>query len=156
MRDSETAYTGPAALPPGRRDFLKYLLGGSLLGWLASILYPLFAYLKPPEAGGVEVNSVKVGKIEDIPKDSGFVFRFGEQPAILIRTASGDLRAFSAVCTHLQCTVQYRKDMGLIWCACHNGKYDLNGRNISGPPPRPLEAYKLLVQGDEIIVTKNV
>lgn len=156
MRDSETAYTDPVASPPGRRDFLKYLLGGSLLGWLASILYPLFAYLKPPEAGGVEVNSVKVGKIEDIPKDSGFVFRFGEQPAILIRTASGDLRAFSAVCTHLQCTVQYRKDMGLIWCACHNGKYDLNGRNISGPPPRPLEAYKVLLQGDEVIVTKNV
>jgi Rieske Fe-S protein len=52
--------------------------------------------------------------------------------------------------------VQYRKDMGLIWCACHNGKYDLNGRNVSGPPPRPLEAYKVLVQGDEVIVTKNV
>jgi cytochrome b6-f complex iron-sulfur subunit len=156
MRDSETTYVGSTASPPGRRDFLKYLLGGSLLGWLASLLYPFFAYLKPPETGGVEVNNVKVGKIENIAKDSGFVFRFGDQPAILIRTASGDLRAFSAVCTHLQCTVQYRKDMGLIWCACHNGKYDLNGRNVSGPPPRPLEAYKVVLQGDEIIVTKNV
>jgi Rieske Fe-S protein len=117
-----------SSVPPGRRDFLKYILGGSLLGWLASLLYPLFAYLKPPKTGEVEVSSVKVGKIEDIPKDSGFIFRFGDQPGLLVRTPSGDLRAFSAVCTHLQCTVQYRKDMGLIWCACHNGKYDLNGR----------------------------
>jgi cytochrome b6-f complex iron-sulfur subunit len=149
--------TGPGGtpLPPGRRDFLKYILGGSLLGWLASLLYPLFAYLKPPKTGEVEVSSVKVGKIEDIPKDSGFIFRFGDQPGLLVRTPSGDLRAFSAVCTHLQCTVQYRKDMGIIWCACHNGKYDLNGRNISGPPPRPLEVYKVILQGDEVIVAKN-
>jgi cytochrome b6-f complex iron-sulfur subunit len=143
-------------MPPGRRDFLKYILGGSLLGWLVSLLYPLFAYLKPPKTGEVEISSVKVGKIEDIPKDSGFIFRFGDQPGLLVRTPSGDLRAFSAVCTHLQCTVQYRKDMGLIWCACHNGKYDLNGRNISGPPPRPLEVYKVVLQGDEVIVAKNV
>jgi cytochrome b6-f complex iron-sulfur subunit len=146
---------GDPSVPPGRRDFLKYILGGSLLGWLASLLYPLFAYLKPPKTGEVEVSSVRVGKIEDIPKDSGFIFRFGDQPGLLVRTPSGDLRAFSAVCTHLQCTVQYRKDMGLIWCACHNGKYDLNGRNISGPPPRPLEVYKVILQGDEVIVAKN-
>jgi cytochrome b6-f complex iron-sulfur subunit len=147
---------GGPSMPPGRRDFLKYILGGSLLGWLVSLLYPLFAYLKPPKTGEVEISSVKVGKIEDIPKDSGFIFRFGDQPGLLVRTPSGDLRAFSAVCTHLQCTVQYRKDMGLIWCACHNGKYDLNGRNISGPPPRPLEVYKVVLQGDEVIVAKNV
>jgi cytochrome b6-f complex iron-sulfur subunit len=147
---------GGAPSPPGRRDFLKYILGGSLLGWLASLLYPLFAYLKPPKTGEIEVSSVKVGKIEDIPKDSGFIFRFGDQPGLLVRTPNGDLRAFSAVCTHLQCTVQYRKDMGLIWCACHNGKYDLNGRNISGPPPRPLEVYKVVLQGDDVIVAKNV
>ncbi|MGA9363701.1 MAG: Rieske (2Fe-2S) protein [Bacteroidota bacterium] len=156
MRDNGTTYTGSSASPPGRRDFLKYLLGGSLLGWLASLLYPLFAYLKPPKTGEVEVSAVKVGKIEDIPKDSGLVFRFGERPALLVRTSDGEFRAFSAVCTHLDCTVQYRKDMGFIWCACHNGKYDLNGRNVSGPPPRPLEVYKVVLQGDEIVVTKNV
>ncbi|MBI2884427.1 MAG: Rieske 2Fe-2S domain-containing protein, partial [Candidatus Methylomirabilis oxyfera] len=65
------------------------------------------------------------------------------------------LRAFSAVCTHLQCTVQYREDRQDIWCACHNGVYDLNGKNISGPPPRPLEALKLNVRGDQIIVMKG-
>jgi cytochrome b6-f complex iron-sulfur subunit len=137
-----------------RRDFLKYLLGVGLLGFIASIFYPLLSYLKPPKQGEVAVTSVSAGKLSEFEKDSGKIIRFGNKPVILIRTASGDLRALSAVCTHLECTVQYKKDLGLIWCACHNGKYDLNGRNISGPPPRPLDPYKVIVKGDEIFISK--
>jgi cytochrome b6-f complex iron-sulfur subunit len=138
-----------------KRDFLKYILGGGLVAWVISVLYPIFTYLKPPEQGEVEVSSVKVGKVNDIAKDSGTIVRFGNKPLILVRLNSGELRAFSATCTHLDCTVQYRKDMGVIWCACHNGRYDLTGRNIAGPPPRPLEEYKVIIQGDEISISKR-
>ena len=138
-----------------RRNFLKYLLGTGIIGFLASIFYPLIAYLKPPKQTEVQVSSVKAGKISDIPKDSGQIIRFGNKPVILIRTKSGELRAFSAVCTHLNCTVQFRKDLELIWCACHNGKYDLTGKNISGPPPRPLEPYRVVIKGDEVFVSKQ-
>jgi cytochrome b6-f complex iron-sulfur subunit len=138
-----------------KRDFLKYILGGGLLAWIVSIVYPILAYLKPPKQGEVKVSSVKVGMLNSIEKDSGTIVRFGNKPVILIRTAAGELRAFSATCTHLDCTVQYRKDMGVIWCACHNGKYDLNGQNISGPPPRPLDEFRVIVQGEEVLVSKN-
>ena len=138
-----------------KRDFLKWVLSGGLVAFAASVLYPILAYLKPPEQGEVEVSSVKVGKLADIPKDSGQIVKFGSKPVILLRTAAGELRAFSATCTHLDCTVQYRKDFGVIWCACHNGKYDLNGHNISGPPPRPLNEYKVILQGEEVFVSKN-
>jgi len=137
-----------------RRDFMKYLLGAGLLGFLASIFYPIISYLKPPAQSEVEVNSVSAGKLSEFEKDSGKIIRFGSKPVLVIRTANGDVRALSAVCTHLECTVQYRKDMGLIWCACHNGKYDLNGKNVSGPPPRPLELYRTVIKNDEIIVSK--
>ena len=138
-----------------KRDFLKYILGGSFFAWVVSVLYPVFAYMKPPKQGEVEVSSVKVGKLNDIEKDSGVIVKFGTKPVILMRSADGELRAYSATCTHLDCTVQYRKDLGLIWCACHNGKYDANGRNVSGPPPRPLDEYRVIVQGDEVIISKN-
>ena len=138
-----------------KRYFLKYILGGGLLAWAASIVYPLFAYLKPPKQAEVEVSSVKVGKLSAIEKDSGTIVRFGNKPVILLRTAGGELKAFSATCTHLDCTVQYRKDFGVIWCACHNGKYDFNGKNIAGPPPRPLDEYRVVVQGDEVFVSKK-
>jgi Rieske Fe-S protein len=61
--------------------------------------------------------------------------------------------AFTAVCTHLNCTVQYRDDLKEIWCACHNGHFDLNGQVISGPPPRPLKEYRVAIKGEEIFVS---
>ena len=66
-------------------------------------------------------------------------FNFGGKPCLVIRTPDGQVRAFNAVCTHLECTVEYRAAEADIFCNCHNGVYDLNGRNVSGPPPRPLE-----------------
>lgn len=138
-----------------KRDFLKMILTGGALAWVASVLYPIIAYMKPPKQAEVEVTSVKVGKLADIEKDAGMIVKFGNKPVILVRTPADKLRAFSATCTHLDCTVQYRKDMGVIWCACHNGKYDLNGRNISGPPPRPLEEYRVVVQGEEVLISKS-
>ena len=138
----------------GKRDFLKYVMGAGLVAWIASVIYPLVSYLKPPRQAEVEVTSIRVGKLADIAKDSGTIVRFGNKPVILIRTPNGQLQAFSAVCTHLDCTVQYKKDLGVIWCACHNGKYDLTGRNFAGPPPRPLQEYKVILQGEEVHISK--
>ena len=84
-----------------KRDFLKYILGGSLSAWVISVLYPIFSYLKPPKQREVEVQSVKVGKADTIEKESGAIVRFGNKPVILLRLANGDFRAFSATCTHL-------------------------------------------------------
>ena len=139
-----------------KRDFLKYILGGSFVAWIGTILYPLVAYLKPPKQAEVEVTSVKVGKLQDIEIESGQIVKFGNKPVILVRAANGELSAFGATCTHLDCTVQFRKDMGVIWCACHNGKYDLTGRNIAGPPPRPLYPLRVVVQGEEVFISKNI
>ena len=79
----------------------------------------------------------------------------GSRPGIIVRTAGGELRAFSALCSHLSCIVQYREDISHIWCACHNGHFDTGGRVIEGPPPGPLEEFEVNVRGDEIVVTKG-
>jgi len=142
-------------LPNSKRDFLKFWLYGGIVAWMATILYPILAYLKPPKVTGEEVSSVSIGKLDQFPVDSGTIFRFGNKPGILLHTKDGDFRAFQATCTHLDCTVQYKQDAGVIWCACHNGKYDLTGRNISGPPPRPLTPYKVVVKGNELFVLKS-
>jgi Rieske Fe-S protein len=63
------------------------------------------------------------------------------------------------VCTHLDCTVQYKADTSQMWCACHNGMYDLSGANVSGPPPRPLETFVANVRGEpgkeEVVVSRT-
>ena len=139
-----------------RRQFVNVLLGGGILGWLASVLYPVLSYLKPPKTPEANVQTVKAGLASAFPVNTGQIVKFGRKPVILIRTEAGDFRAFSATCTHLDCIVQYRTDLKQIWCACHNGLYDLRGRNVSGPPPRPLEEFAVRIVADEIHVTKQV
>ena len=138
-----------------RRRFLDWIMGLSLVGWLGSVLYPVLQFLIPPRTPEAQVTAVKVGTVDEFEPNEWKIFRFGNRPGILIRLASGEFRAFSAVCTHLDCIVQYRADWKLIWCACHNGKYDLNGKNIAGPPPRPLERYEVIVKGNDVYVTRE-
>jgi cytochrome b6-f complex iron-sulfur subunit len=138
-----------------RRSFINWILGLGAFGSLGSVLYPVFQFMVPPRIPEPKVSSIKLGKIEEFPAGSSKVFKFGSQPAILIRTDTGDFRAFSAICTHLNCTVQFRSDWKLIWCACHNGKYDLNGLNIAGPPPRPLESFQVIIQNNDVYVARK-
>lgn len=139
---------------PGRRRFLDYLLGSSILATLAAIFYPIFKFMVPPEVVEAQQNSVVAGKSAEFAPNSGKIFKFGSKPGIIIRTEAGDLKAFSASCTHLDCIVEYDPRSKEIICACHNGIYDLTGRNVSGPPPRPLDEFAVNVKGDDIIVTK--
>src|SRR5574341_104400 len=137
-----------------RRSFLDLMLGTGLIAWFLSVAYPVIRYLKvPAQAEGVPT-SVKAASLAQLQPNQGLIFRFGNQPGILLRKADGTFKAFSAVCTHLDCTVQYRSDLQKIWCACHNGLYDLNGQNISGPPPRPLQEYKVVIKGEDVLVSK--
>lgn len=139
-----------------RRRFLDWFVGTSGGALLISVMYPVTRYLIPPKVEESTARSAALAvRPEDVKRNSGQIFRFGSQPGILVRTPAGDLRAFTAICTHLACTVQYRSDLSHIWCACHNGHFDLNGRNIAGPPPKPLELFTVNVRGEEIVVSKN-
>jgi Rieske Fe-S protein len=104
------------------------------------------------DLGGDEVVAAKVGELH---ANGSKIFRFGNRPGLLLLTAEGEYHAMSATCTHLSCTVQHRSDLHQVWCACHNGLYDLSGRNVSGPPPRPLESFQVHVRGDEIVVSRK-
>jgi Rieske Fe-S protein len=145
-----------AGEPVGRRDLLSWLLGTWAAGVMAAVVYPVLRFLSPPDIPESTAVTVNAGKASDLLPNSGRVVPFGSEPAIVLRTPAGEVRAFTAVCTHLSCTVQYRADLQQIWCACHNGHYDLNGRNVSGPPPKPLQAYDVNVKDDEIILSRSV
>ncbi len=138
----------------GRRRFLNWALGGGAVGLAGSVFYPILQFVLPPRLSEAVLASVVAGKVGELAPNTGKIFKFGSKPGLLVRLPSGEYKAFSAVCSHLQCTVQYRGDLSQIWCACHNGHFNLNGEVLSGPPPAPLEAYSVAVRGDEIVVSK--
>ncbi len=140
---------------PGRRGLIRSLLGAGFGASILSFLYPALKFMMPPLVAESAANQVSAGKVADLKPNSARVFKFGSQPALLVHTENGEWRAFSAVCTHLNCTVQYKEQGHQIWCACHNGTFDLNGKVVAGPPPRPLEQYSVHAQGEEVIVSKG-
>jgi cytochrome b6-f complex iron-sulfur subunit len=137
-----------------RRTFLDVVLAASGAALGAFVLYPIARYLVPPKAPEAATRRVVAAKQDEVPPGGFKIFPFGGEPGILIHGKDGAYRALSAVCTHLGCTVQLRPDGQSIWCACHNGLYDLEGRNVSGPPPRPLESYVVHVVGGDVVVEK--
>lgn len=136
-----------------RRKFINSLLSVGGIGVLGSIMYPLVGYMIPPKQGESNVSSVKVGKVDEFEINSSKIIRYGRKPVILIRDEKGGFSALAATCTHLDCLVSYKKEEKQIICACHNGKYDLKGRNVSGPPPKPLEEFLVTIKNQEIIVS---
>jgi len=151
---SSQNFAAPVDGGRSRRSFLDYLLGSTAAATIGAIVYPIFKFMSPPQIVESSENSVIAAKLSEVPPNTGKIFKFGNKPGILVHTASGEFKAFSAVCTHLECIVQYRDDTKQIWCACHNGQYNLSGKNIGGPPPRPLEEYKVNTRGDDVVVTR--
>ncbi len=138
-----------------RKSFINLFLGGSLVGAIASLLYPVIRYLIPPQQSSTDVKSTAVAKNGELAPNTSKLFKFGSAPGILVHTMEGDLRAFVAICTHLTCTVVYEADSEILFCPCHNGRFDTNGNVISGPPPAPLEALDVKIVGEDIVVSRK-
>lgn len=157
-----------------RRVWLFRSLGLAVVSTVVAIFQPVIWYLRPRRAtasGALE--AVAPFKVNQLPNAPGNPFNFGGKPCLVVLTPEGaqrlaagkplrpdnDVRAFNALCTHVDCTVKYRQERGDIFCSCHDGIYDLNGKNIAGPPPRPLVVYNVTLRGDagqeEIVVSRR-
>jgi cytochrome b6-f complex iron-sulfur subunit len=141
---------------PSRRKLLNGLFGASLLAWLGTVLYPIVRYLSPlqltSDSDEAELND---NAKKDIAANGFAIVALGTARVLVLRDSQGKLRATSAKCTHEGCTVQYKADESIIWCACHNGRYDLDGRVLSGPPPRALSVYKASGSLDTKVVIRR-
>jgi Rieske Fe-S protein len=86
----------------------------------------------------------------EIPVGSGMIF-----PAKLVvvtQPTAGEYKAFSAVCTHMGCTVSTISN-GTIDCPCHGSQYSIKtGDVVGGPAPKPLPAKQIKVTGDSIFL----
>ncbi len=138
-----------------RRRFLDAVLTFGFVSTAVAVVYPVARYLVPPASEEPATASAVAGKSTAIAVNSGVVFKFGTKPGIVVRDPRGELHAFSAVCPHLGCTVQYRPDTSDIWCACHNAVFDVEGAIVAGPPPRPLERLTVNVRGGDVVVSRG-
>ncbi len=140
-----------------RRSFVDYLLWVTGAGVLGTIAYPVLKFILPPPQSEPNNLTMTVMEVGALARGAFKIFEFNRKPAIIIRTgvdanAPESYHALSAVCTHLHCTVQYENASGQIFCACHNGRFNLQGQVLSGPPPSALPVYRVEIQKGKIIV----
>lgn len=130
------------AASPTRRSVLDLLLGVGFLGWIASIVYPVLRYLRPIAAQeGHGSRRLTPEEMARLGRERALIVQHGPTRLLLFEDAEQRVRALEARCTHEGCTVQYVPADSVVWCACHNGRFDLDGRVVSGPPPRPLARW---------------
>jgi cytochrome b6-f complex iron-sulfur subunit len=131
-----------------RRKFLSILLSVFDTGAFVSFAYPLIRYLAPPTP---DVRTARYTfKKSDISDAKEILFQ--ETPTIIINRPGKGYIALSRVCTHLGCLLEYDKSQRKLVCPCHAGIFDLEGRVVSGPPPKPLLTFPLRVEGEDITI----
>ena len=140
----------------GRRRLIGYLLGFSVIATLGGVLTPIVGYLWPPSRAATSGSGrVDVGTTADYPVGVGRVVPVADQPVIVINTDQG-MRAYSAICTHLGCVVEWDQERQFVLCPCHDGRFNaINGAIISGPVPAPLPQLQVTVEGDTVYVSEQ-
>ena len=136
----------------GRRGFLDWVLRacGAITG--VGLVGPAVLYVWPSTQEGPVRNREEVGSEPGWEVWTGKKVSLGGTPVIVVRT-SGGFRAFSAVCTHLGCLVQWDTGGRVFHCPCHAASFDPEGAVISGPAPRPLRALSASVVQGKVFVS---
>lgn len=84
----------------------------------------------------------------EIPVGGGTIFK--NEEVVVTQPEQGEFNAFSAICTHQQCTVATVAD-GTINCICHGSKFNITDGTVANPPAtRPLPEKKIAVDGNSI------
>jgi len=153
-----TPDAGESGERSSRRAFLV-AAGAAGLCYAGALAYPVYRYLASPEemaSSATAVTEVSLKDAQKLPAGSVLMFKFGTAPAMLIHHLDGTWASLSAVCTHLGCTVQYEPQADRIHCACHGGVYNAyTGANVSGPPPKPLKRFKVVVNETAVDVSRT-
>jgi cytochrome b6-f complex iron-sulfur subunit len=136
-----------------RRQFLNGLVGGGVGAAFISLLSPIIKFVTPPYKEPDEVRLPQTD-YKDLAPNAAKVFPWGSKPGFLKRKEDGTYMALVGVCSHLDCNVNWQPETKKFYCACHEGWYDENGKNIAGPPPKPLRRLDVAVEGEEIVITK--
>jgi len=149
-----------------RRDFIKgtAVVIGGLIGALIGI--PSIAYLLSPSLRAEEDSaSIALGALENYPIGAPTRFDFTrtkvngwERTSVnyglfVVRKSEKEVRVFSDVCTHLGCRVNWHPDIEHYVSPCHDGHFDIMGKNVSGPPPRPLDEFITKIENGNLFVT---
>jgi Rieske Fe-S protein len=138
-----------------RRTFLNTLFGGWLVALCSGSAYALLKFAFPTLGKEPDFVVLNTKDFMNIPPNSVKPFAWGGKVGLFFKNADGTSTALKGVCTHMECNITYKPEDKKFYCACHKGWFDENGKNIEGPPPKPLEFFDFKIEGEKLIVAKK-
>jgi cytochrome b6-f complex iron-sulfur subunit len=132
-----------------RRKLIGYVWIGAGAVVIGELIFGTFAFLWPRRKERKEEKVFIAGKVGDFR--AGEVVSFRKERVFVERSEQGFL-AFSAVCTHLNCMVNWNEMLKKFECPCHGAKFNRYGEVLEGPPPRPLDLLKLQIVEDKVVI----
>ncbi len=138
-----------------RRTFLNTLGGGWLLASFTGAFIALLRFAFPTLGKEPDFVVLKASDYLAIPPNSVKPFAWGGKLGLFFRKDENTSVALKGVCTHMECNVAYKPEERKFYCPCHRGWFDENGKNIKGPPPKPLEIFEFQVEEDKLIVARK-
>ena len=137
-----TSPNSPSEVP--RRGFFAAASGALL----AAVAWP-----KAASAAGKSWVAVPLAKAPKLQSVGGSLMtRIRGKELLIVRDGQDSAHTFEAKCPHEQCDVNYAPDKQKIECPCHEALFDLAGKVLAGPVPRPLDTYQTIVDGDRILI----
>lgn len=138
-----------------RRQFLDGLLGGWLVVLFSGVFYSLMRFAFPTLGKEPDYVVLNRGDFVNIAANSVKAFAWGGAVGLYFKKQDKSATALKGVCTHMECNVEYKPSVKKFYCACHKGYYDENGKNIAGPPPKPLEFFDVIEHGEKLVIARK-
>jgi Rieske Fe-S protein len=159
-----------AASSDERRGFIKAIAGafGAVMGGIA--LIPGLGFLASPlrkqtitgageplrVASDADVKPGKPLKVNVVGQHGDAWLRLDHVKlgaCWLVRTAEGGpVKAFSTVCPHLGCGIDWNDKTNKFDCPCHDSSFDVDGRCLGGPSPRGMDELQVVTADNEVKV----
>ncbi|HJT19768.1 MAG TPA: ubiquinol-cytochrome c reductase iron-sulfur subunit [Nitrospira sp.] len=134
-----------------RRRFLSQaVMGFGVLFGIGTLGFRFVQFLLPTRKEK-QAQAVLIGAESRIPLGEALPMDLGGQKILVLKTDEG-VAAFSRRCTDLGCLVSWNREREQFVCPCHQGTFDKTGRNIGGPPPRPLDRLEIVKRGEQVYV----
>ena len=154
----------PDAKKVSRRNFLTFGVGAiaGLIG--AALGIPLVGYAVSPALRKSATEWVEIGPVGDFAKGvprkaeytllkrDGWVEETVRKAVWVLTTDGQRYTAYDPRCTHLGCAYSWQTDKNRFFCPCHDGVFDIDGKVIGGPPPRPLDRYETKVENGRLYI----
>ncbi|AFU43235.1 ubiquinol-cytochrome c reductase iron-sulfur subunit [Campylobacter jejuni] len=152
------------ATSESRRSFMGFAFGSvAAVGGIFSLVAMKKTWdpLPSVKAAGfttVDLSGMQDGELRTIEWRKKPIFilkKDASMPKDEKRDVVVDNAAYTVViglCTHLGCIPAYQPSEQLFKCACHGGEFDTSGKNVFGPPPKPLEIPPFKIDGTKLVL----